>query len=504
MIPFADRGHDGVAGYLVVGINPYRRFDEDYRGFLGLLAAQTAAGIANARAYEAERKRAEELDTLDRAKTTFFSNISHEFRTPLTLILAPLEDALNDASSEALPASQRARLEIAHRNSLRLLQLVNTLLDFSRIEAGRVQASYVSTDLAALTIDLASVFRSAVERAGLALEIDCPPLPRPVYVDRGMWETLLLNLLSNAFKFTFAGNIGVRLRPAEDAAELTLWDTGVGIPEHELPRIFERFHRIEGQPGRSFEGSGIGLALVQELVQLHGGRITVHGRAGGGTEFSVTIPFGPTHLPTDRIVEQGDGGQPTRRVAAFVAEALRWLPDSSSGTDAEVERHDLADVQEPTTDARAIVLVVDDNADMRDYVRRLLRDRHDVVSVADGEAALTTIRSRRPDLVLSDIMMPRLDGFGLLRALRSDPELRDIPVILLSARAGEEARVEGLEAGADDYLTKPFVARELHARVSTNLQLARLRREVAKAALDSAQRLRQMFEQAPSPSYSRA
>ena len=497
LMPLPDRGHGGVAGFLVVGLNPCRAFDEDYRGFLGLLAGQIAAGIANARAYEAERKRAEALDAIDRAKTAFFSNVSHEFRTPLTLMLGPLEDALNDVSPEALPTTQRARLEIAHRNSLRLLQLVNTLLDFSQIEAGRMQASYVPTDLAALTADLASVFRSAVERAGLTLEIDCPPLPQPVHVDRGMWETLLLNLLSNAFKFTFAGGIGVALKAEGDAAVLTVRDTGVGIPEHELPRLFERFHRIEGQPSRSFEGSGIGLALVQELVRLHGGRIAVHSKSGEGTTFTVTLPVGVAHLPPGRIVASGDGSSPTHRVAAFVEEALRWLPDGSPSSGNDVQPHDLPAVQEPEPGRRATVLVTDDNADMRDYLERLLRDRYDVITAPDGQAALEAIRHRRPDLVLSDVMMPRLDGLGLLRVLRTDPQLRDIPVILLSARAGEEARIEGLEAGADDYLTKPFAARELHARVSTNLKLAQLRREVAQAALDSAERLHQMFEQAP-------
>ncbi|MBV9776573.1 MAG: response regulator, partial [Acetobacteraceae bacterium] len=477
-LPLAPHGETGRAGVLIAGLNPYRLYDEGYKGFLGLVAGQVASGIANAHAYEEERRRAEALAEIDRAKTAFFSNVSHEFRTPLTLMLAPLEDALNDRSPAALPAAQRERLDIVHRNGLRLLKLVNMLLDFSRIEAGRAQASYQPTDLAVLTADLASGFRSAVDKAGLFLEIDCPPLPVPVYVDRDMWEKVVLNLLSNAFKFTFEGGITVRLRAEEGSAVLSVRDTGVGIPEHELPRLFERFHRVEGQRSRSFEGSGIGLALVQELVKLHGGAIRAWSKPGEGTDFTITIPTGTAHLQADRIGARRPTVSTATRVEAFVEEALRWLPDMDAGNldiGVPLALPNAADGQ------RSSVLLADDNADMRDYVRRLLGGRYDVAAAADGQAALDAIRRRRPDLVLSDVMMPGLDGFGLLRAIRSDPSLRDMPVILLSARAGEEARAEGLDGGADDYLTKPFSARELLARVGANLAMARIRREAAEA-----------------------
>ena len=291
------------------------------------MAGQIAAGIANAQAYEEERKRAEALAEIDRAKTAFFSNVSHEFRTPLTLMLAPLEDALNDASAAALPAVQRERLDVAHRNSLRLLRLVNTLLDFSRIEAGRAQAHYQPTDLATLTTDLASGFRSAVDRAGLFLKIECEPLERPVQVDRDMWEKVVLNLLSNAFKFTFEGGITVSLKAIGDGVALTVRDTGVGIPEHELPRLFERFHRIEDQRSRSFEGSGIGLALVQELVRLHDGTIEAHSEHGKGTTFTVTVPFGIGGAGESRSGGDFAAVSTAARVEAFVEEALHWLPD---------------------------------------------------------------------------------------------------------------------------------------------------------------------------------
>jgi signal transduction histidine kinase/DNA-binding response OmpR family regulator len=473
-------GETGHAGVLVVGLNPYRLLDEDYRGFLGLAAGQIAAAVAAADVYAEERRRADALAELDRAKTAFFSNVSHEFRTPLTLMLAPLEELLADG--EASPQI-RGQLELAHRNGARLLRLVNSLLDFSRIEAGRVQAAYEPTDLCALTTEIASSFRSAMEKAGLSLGLEFKPLPQPVYLDRDMWEKVLLNLLSNAFKFTLEGGITIGLAASADgtAAEVRVSDTGIGIPAQELPKLFERFHRVEGAQGRSFEGSGIGLALVQELVRLHGGRISVDSTVGRGTTFTVALPFGTRHLPHEQVREAPSPSiASARRAGEFVEEALRWLPGAT----------DLAGVPPgPAAPGGHRVLIADDNADMRGYVSRLLEAQgYRVVGVADGVEALELARRTPPDLVLSDVMMPNLDGFGLLRAMRRDDVLAAVPIILLSARAGEEAKVEGLEAGADDYLTKPFSARELIARVTAAIQLAEVRREANRALFQSEQR----------------
>jgi signal transduction histidine kinase/DNA-binding response OmpR family regulator len=486
LLPVVTTGETGQAGVLVVGLNPFRLYDEGYRGFLGLVAGQIGAAIANAEAYEAERRRAEALAEIDRAKTAFFSNVSHEFRTPLTLLLGPLEELLARPAERG--AADRVLIDTAHRNAVRLLKLVNSLLDFSRIEAGRVQAHYEPTDLAAFSAELASIFRSAVDQAGLRLTIECSDLGEPVFVDREMWEKILLNLVSNAFKFTFAGEIAVTVRRAADglAAELVVRDTGTGIPASELPHLFERFHRIEGARSRTFEGSGIGLALVQELVKLHGGAIRVDSEPDRGSIFVVRIPFGTAHLPEERI-----GGSPAGhalRARAYVEEALSWLPRAEPRIhhqEPDLLRTALDDFDSPVSATESgRVLLADDNADMREYVQRLLTAiGYEVEAVADGEAALAAIRRHPPDLVLTDVMMPVLDGFGLLGALRRDPapELRDLPVLLLSARAGEEARIEGIDAGADDYLTKPFASRELLARVSTNLRMARMRREAMEA-----------------------
>jgi signal transduction histidine kinase/CheY-like chemotaxis protein len=490
IIPIRSNKPDELAGFIIAGVSSRLQLDYLYRSFFELMAAQIATSIANVHAYEAERKRAEALAEIDRAKTLFFSNVSHEFRTPLTLMLGPLEDSLASAN---LSAPERARLDTAHRNSLRLLKLVNSLLDFSRIEAGRAQAGYEQSNLAAITTDVASNFRSAIERAGLKLVVECEPLPEPVYVDRDMWEKIVLNLLSNAFKFTFAGEIAISLRAVDRHAELEVRDTGVGIPPDELPRLFERFHRIEGQKSRTYEGSGIGLALVQELVKLHFGTITAESELDRGTSFTVKIPLGRSHLPQDRIGAERQSSATAVRADAFVEEVMRWLPDGPAPRDQAA----LAAESPPTAPpelAGARVYIVDDNADMRAYLRTLLGPFCDLETFADGQAAFEAIRRRAPDLVVADVMMPRLDGFELVRAIRRDATIADLPVLLLSARAEEQAKVEGLASGADDYLIKPFNPRELIARISANLSLAKLRQQAA-ANLQDMNRLQDVANQ---------
>ena len=467
--PIVIPGTERPAAILICGASARLPFDVAYQSFFSLLAAALTAGFANARFYEEQRQRAEALAAIDQAKTAFFSNVSHEFRTPLTLLLGPIEDALNDGTN--LPPAQRERLAVAHRNALRLLKLVNSLLDFSRIEAGRMQARFEPTDLAAFTGELASNFRSACEKAGVTLEVECPALSQPAYVDRQLWEKIVLNLVSNAFKFTLEGAIVVSLQEHGEAVELTVRDTGVGIAADELPRVFERFHRIEGQGGRTHEGTGIGLALVEELVKLHGGTVGIESELGIGSVFRVTIPAGAGHLPQEHVAAHGGLEANAVGASAFLAEALRWLP-------MEVAPVEHSDEAYHSIEGKPRVVLADDNADMRSYVARLLtQGGYEVEAVANGAEALSAVRrGSPPDLVLSDVMMPELDGFGLLAKLRADPALEGLLVILLSARAGEEARVEGLAAGADDYLMKPFSARELRARVDGAVRLARQRR----------------------------
>ncbi|MEU8289204.1 ATP-binding protein [Micromonospora sp. NPDC048905] len=465
-LPLPSGGEDQPLGVLLAGVSPSRGLDEAYRSFYQLLAQQIAVALRNAQEYEQERRRVEALAELDRVKTDFFANVSHEFRTPLTLILGPLADALTDATAP-LPLVQRERVETSWRNATRLLTLVNSLLTFSSLEAGRARSDARVVDLSALTAELAGVFRAAVERAGLTLEVVCPPLPRPVTVDPVNWERIVTNLLSNALKYTFIGRIRVALEADDEEVRLTVADTGIGIAEADLPKLFERFHRVRGARARSHEGTGIGLALAYELARLEGGAIRVTSSVGVGSTFTVALPWstaGRTAGTGPSPVGRGDAARAT------VEEAMGWL--SESGGDPT----EPGNVSGPAVDelAGARILVADDNADMRAYLSRLLTGQGwRVRAVTDGRQALDEVHREPPDLVLTDVMMPVLDGFDLVRRLRADPATRSLPVLVLSARAGGRASVEGLNLGADDYLVKPFAAAELIARVRAGIRRAR-------------------------------
>jgi signal transduction histidine kinase/CheY-like chemotaxis protein/serine phosphatase RsbU (regulator of sigma subunit) len=465
LLPLQVSGRPRPAGVLAVAVSPYRKLDAPYRAFLGLVAGRVSTALTDALAYEAERRRAAALAELDTAKTAFFANVSHELRTPLTLITGPVEESLAD-EKEPLPPVQRDRLELVHRNAGRLRQLVNNLLDFARIEAGRLEAETTPTDLAALTRSIAGSFEFAMRRAGLAFVVAATPLPRTANVDPDMWEKIVVNLLSNALKYTLDGEVRLTLAGGPDEIELTVTDTGSGIAADELPLLFERFHRVRGGAGRSHEGSGIGLALVHELVKLHGGSVAVESVEGDGSAFTVRLPYGSpaVAVPRERAAKE-----------PYAAQALHLLPGAR------------VPAAGPAADSPT-VLVVDDNADLRTFVTQLLAPHYRVEAAADGQDALARIAAHLPDLVLTDVMMPVLDGFGLVEALRGDSRTARIPVVVLSARAGAESAADGLAAGADDYLAKPFSSLELIARVRANLELARLRNAAAdwRAALTGA------------------
>ncbi len=455
-----------ASGCLIVGLNPYRPLNEAMTGFVRLVAGQVSASLEGARSLEFERQRAEALAQLDRAKTQFFSNVSHEFRTPLTLISGPLAEAQRHARADRAD-DVAANLEIVERNALRLGKLVNSLLDFSRLQAGETRAAYAPLDLAAFTAELASMFERAAESAGLTLVIDTPRQAEWVYVDPDMWEKIVFNLLSNALKFTFSGTITLSLRNEAGRAVLRVRDTGIGIPPTELPRLFERFHRVEQARGRSNEGSGIGLALVAELVALHGGEVAVESEVDTGSTFTVSVPLGTAHLPAGQLWLAPPQELADADADAFLTETTMWDAAEPAGRPAGGASAP-AD-HEPDPDGRSDVLVVDDNADMRAYMTRLLAATYRVRSAANGAQALEAIAARPPDLVLSDVMMPDVDGVELVRRIRNQPGLEDLPVILVTAQAGSEATAEGLDVGADDYLLKPFSADELLSRVSARI-----------------------------------
>ena len=464
ILPIVQTGLSSPYGFLIVGLNPYRLLDDKYASFFSLTADQVSTSFSNIHVLEEERKRVEALAEIDRAKTIFFSNISHEFRTPLTLLLGPIEDTLHDPENNE---ATKVRMDTAYRNALRMQKLVNTLLEFSRIEAGRVDGKFSLVDITTFTRDLASSFRSAIEKAGMKLEFVGEKIEAPVYVDIDMWEKIVLNLVSNAFKYTKRGKIAIGLSQVGQKLKFSVTDTGIGIPEDQLGKVFERFHRIDNIEGRSQEGTGIGLALVKELVKIHHGSIDVQSTPGEGSVFTVTIPIGKDHLPVEKVVQDSPNTIPSDGTAAFVQEALKWAPEKQTVHSQREEG------SEQAASGKCKVLVADDNADMRDYIHRLLVHEFHVITAVDGEDAFEKILSFRPDLLVSDIMMPKLDGIGLLNKIQNHPEAKSIPVVFLSARAGEEAKLDGIAAGAADYLIKPFSAKELIATVNANIKIAK-------------------------------
>lgn len=411
----------------------------------------------------------DKLKELDRLKTEFFSNISHEFRTPLTLTLAPTEELL--ANYKTLEDERiAANLEMIHRNTLRLLKLVNNLLDFSRIEAGRAKASYEATDIASLTADLASNFSSASELSDVQLIVDCPPMNEWVDVDREMWEKIVLNLLSNAFKFTHQGSITISTHLEQDRVVLRVKDTGIGIPEEALPHLFERFYRVENAYGRSYEGTGIGLSLVKELVKLQGGSIDVESKLGEGTSFIIKIPLNRHKTIEHSLIEKNNSTN--NHAKTYIAEAARWSSAQKSTIPLMAEA------------TKGYVVVADDNADMREFIGRLLQNAGYTVSLAiDGLDAWEICQKKLPDLLISDVMMPRMNGFDLLKKIRSAEYTYTLPIILLSARAGNTDKAQGLTFGADDYLSKPFHSGELIARVDGAVKLGRYRKQAHEQLL---------------------
>lgn len=423
-----------------------------------------AIEITEQKKGEEQKKQNQILRELNEAKTRFFANVSHEFRTPLSLILAPLGDLLNTWRATSNSDDLR-KLEIINRNALRLEKLVNTILHFSRIEAGKEDAVFKPTDLAELTTLLAGNFRSVIESAGLVFVVDCEST-EPIYVNHDMWEKIVLNLISNAFKFTFHGTIEVSLRSYKRHVKLRVRDSGIGIASSNHALIFERFTRISGARSRSYEGTGIGLALVKELVHIHRGSIAVTSKEGEGSLFTVTILKGKSHLPVKSIYESKDKSIRSLLGSIYADETANWIPGEADIMKVVDDR-----ATQSLSGQKAIVLVVDDNADIREYIRSILSKQYLVATAHNGEQALDLIAAGlTPDLVLTDLMMAEMDGFTLVGRLHQTEQTRQTPVIMLSARASEDDRLEGFRYGVSDYLVKPFSSRELLALVHSRLR----------------------------------
>lgn len=432
-----------------------------------------ALEITEQKKNEDQRKQNQLLAELDQAKMEFFSNVSHEFRTPLTLMLGPLNDILKKFEGNNVYSEEIPKLQMVKRNTLRLQKLVNSLLDFTSVEAGKTDVVFQPTDIAEYTTLLAGNFRAAIENAGLTFCVDCEST-EPVYINQDMWEKIVLNLLSNAFKFTFEGKIELSVKSYKKQVQLRVSDTGIGISDTDLPKIFERFTRVQNTRARIYEGTGIGLALVQELVKVHGGTIKVKSTIDKGTVFVVSIPKGKAHLPARNVHELREKKGVSPLSAIYEYEAMSWIHLKSDGMKS---REEMAwnnnNLGGPAQGQKKLVLIVDDNSDIREYIKCILHTRYLVATANNGKQALELITGGlRPDLILADIMMPEMDGYSLLSSIKEHKHFLRVPFIILSAKASEHARVEGITRGADDYLIKPFSGIELLARVDSRLNVS--------------------------------
>jgi len=433
---------------------------------------------------------AEKLREIDGMKMRFFANISHEFRTPLTLILGPAEKLLSRAVSEG----GRDELHIIRRNGLRLLELINQLLDISKLDTGTMKNRVQALDLIPYLKGIVFSFASLAERKHITLKFESPEASITAYVDRDKLQKIVTNLLSNAFKFTPDGGevcVGVSVVEGEarggpeqihpemtkEFAEIVVTDTGVGIPMDRLEKIFHRFYQVDDSHVREHEGTGIGLALTKELVEAHHGHISVTSEPGKGSTFRIRLPMGKEHWKEGEIIEETEYPE-GESIAAPLHEQVEDAGAENLEEVREREPDEGEGVQEESAGVlRSLVLVVEDNADVRGYIRAFLSPEYRIEEAEDGQAGLEAALDLLPDLVVSDIMMPKMDGVELCRRLKTDERTSHIPVILLTARAAEEGKLEGLETGADDYIIKPFDMRELQARTRNLIELRKTLQE---------------------------
>jgi signal transduction histidine kinase/class 3 adenylate cyclase/predicted Ser/Thr protein kinase len=434
--------------------------------------ADTFRAVAGLISATAKTMRVRILEETDRLKTEFFANISHEFRTPITLTLGPLERILSGAHGE-LPEPLREAIDLMRRNQERLLGLVNQILDLAKLEAGQmVLRASRPANLNQWIDDRISAFREGGSKPNLALRFFPDPAVTgaDLWVDREKLDKLLFNLLSNAYKFTRHGTIDVTSEIVGGTFRLTVSDTGIGIKEDQIAYVFDRFRQADASASREFGGTGLGLALVKEVALLHGGDVVARSQFGRGSTFQVTLPLGKAHLDPALVVDVEEDDRAVQRAPAPSAAAEARTDDIDPFND-EAERERSSD--------RATILYAEDNPDLRSYVRTLLRPQYNVFVASDGEDGLEKARRYAPDLIITDFMMPKVSGREFLQAIRSDATLHRLPVIFLTARAGTGARVESLQAGADDYLSKPFDQGELLARIRNLLRARAQEHELA-------------------------
>jgi signal transduction histidine kinase/DNA-binding response OmpR family regulator len=456
VLPVVMLGTRRPLGVLVIGVNPYWRPDEAYTAFAAMAARQLGVMITDAVSYQNERKRQRALAELDRARAEFFQNVSHELRAPLTMLLAPLQDILNEPGV-VLPAAARQTVETSIRAADRLQRVVDTLLDISRTESGALIPNREDINLASVTADLVEGYRTAAE-GRVQLRVDVPAEPLRAYVDRTMWATIVSNLVDNALKFTPEGEVAVSLRGDDSHVVLTVSDTGVGIPRSDLDQIFQRFHRAANSDQHS--GSGIGLSLVAEMTAAHGGSVEVDSDPGVGSQFVVRLPR--------------YNGSPA-------------AADTESAAEPQLEGESVAD--------RPRLLIIEDEPDLRGYLIKLFtKVGYAVEEAADAETALRLLDSEPPDLVITDVMLPGQSGLDILTVLRQDERMARLPVVVLTARADAESAIAAFAAGADDFVVKPFNSAELLARVQAHHEMNQLRDSAIDAAETTVGQLQQALQ----------
>ncbi|PRP76869.1 response regulator receiver ATP-binding protein [Planoprotostelium fungivorum] len=485
---------DVLVGVLLVGLNQHLDYDDSYRDFISLVSNQVGNAVKFSKVREDTRKRLEMLSNLDRARTVFFTNVSHEFKTPITLTLGPLEDLLNrernvyakDVLSHKKPnldPTQTRKIDLIYRNSLRLLKLVNNLLDFSNLDNGEFNGKFEVVDVRELTIECCNLFESSFQKSKLIFLVDCEEVTGEVLVDRDMFEKIVLNMISNSFKYTKNGSVRVSLKDGDEFVIITVEDTGIGISEIDLPHVFKRFYRGTNREARQ-AGTGIGLALVSELVQLHGGRVDIESKLGQGTRTTATIKKGQSHIPPDRIHRLDPSMSGSIKIKDKHSVSSSWLSSLSrtppSGTSSPPSPGSMMSTESSHHRWRIAFLCLD--SEMREYILSIIGGDYDVFVSDDVESIYTQINGNKSDLVLADISTSG-PGFTLLEQMRNEPTNVNLPIIFVNARSGDN-QMESLGKGVDDCLVMPFSDLELRARIAVHIRMSQAQLSVMKHEQD--------------------
>ena len=428
----------------------FSRNDLNLFSIISVLSGQLIKNLELQKETFQERRETEKLQEMDKIKTNFFTNVSHEFRTPLTLILGPAKQILENSDNNRI----REEAEAIFKNAKKLNRLVDQLLDLSRIEAGQMKLGVVKQDIIPVIKEIMSTFMPFAESKKISFRFDPSAEEIFIYMDRDKVENIINNLLSNAFKFTSAGGkIDLSVKKDEKFVNISICDSGIGIPKEKMAKIYDRFYQVESSHKRKQEGTGIGLALSKELIELHRGKIQVESMEGKGTIFTISIPLGKKDYTPEEIRKSDMAGRTN----------FDFIPSPMILEENDTKK---IDVNMSIDTGKSVLLLVEDNTGVRNYIRDNLKEEFSVLEAVDGEDGLKKSIEQMPDLVISDIMMPKMDGIELCEKLKTDERTSHIPVILLTAKATSKDKITGYETGADDYIMKPFDIQELHARIN--------------------------------------